>query len=36
MSVIKPHSKRERSRASRVAIARGGRSEEMTICRPAS
>ena len=36
MSVIRPHSNLERSRASSVAIARGGRSEEMTICRPAS
>ena len=33
MSVIRPHSKRLRSRASSVAISRGGRSEEMTICR---
>ena len=36
MSVISPHSNRERSRSSSVGIARGGRSEEMTICRPAS
>ena len=36
MSVMRPHSNRERRRASRVAIARGGRSDEMTICRPAS
>jgi hypothetical protein len=36
MSVIRPHSKRERRRDSSVAIARGGRSEEITICRLAS
>ena len=36
MSVISPHSKRERSRSSSVAISRGGRSELMTIWRPAS
>jgi hypothetical protein len=36
MSVIRPHSKRERRRASSVAIARGGRSDEITICLPAS
>ena len=36
MSVISPHSKRERRRASSVAISRGGRSEEMTIWRRAS
>ena len=29
MSVIRPHSKRERSRSSSVAISRGGRSDEM-------
>ncbi len=31
-SVMRPHSKRVRSRSSRVASLRGGRSEEMTIC----
>ena len=31
-SVIRPHSKRVRSRSSRVASCLGGRSEEMTIC----
>ena len=36
MSVIRPHSKRLRRRDSSVAIARGGRSEEITICRRAS
>ena len=36
MSVISPHSNRERSRSSSVAISRGGRSDEITICRPAS
>ena len=36
MSVIRPHSKRERSRSSSVEISRGGRSDEITICRPAS
>ena len=36
MSVIRPHSNRERSRSSRVEISRGGRSEEITIWRPAS
>ena len=36
MSVIRPHSKRERSRSSRVEISRGGRSLEITICEPAS
>ena len=35
MSVINPHSKRLRSRSSRVAIARGGRSDDRTTCRPA-
>ncbi len=36
MSVISPHSNRERSRASSVAISRGGRSLDMTICEPDS
>ena len=36
MSVMRPHSKRERSRASSVAISFGGRSEEITIWLPAS
>ena len=36
MSVMSPHSNRERSRASRVAISRGGRSDEMTIWLPLS
>ena len=36
MSVISPHSKRERSRSSSVAISFGGRSDEITIWRPAS
>ena len=36
MSVIRPHSNRERSRSSSVEISRGGRSLDMTICRPAS
>ena len=36
MSVISPHSKRERSRSSSVEISRGGRSDEITICPPAS
>ena len=36
MSVISPHSKRERSRSSSVWMSRGGRSELITICRPAS
>ena len=36
MSVISPHSKRLRRRDSSVAIARGGRSDEITICRRAS
>ena len=36
MSVISPHSKRERSRSSSVAISRGGRSDEITIWLPAS
>ena len=36
MSVISPHSNRERSRSSRVAISRGGRSDEITIWLPAS
>ena len=36
MSVIRPHSKRERSRSSRVEISRGGRSDEITIWLPAS
>ncbi len=36
MSVINPHSKRERSRSSRVEISFGGRSDEMTIWPPAS
>ena len=36
MSVISPHSNRERSRSSSVEISRGGRSEEITIWRPAS
>ena len=35
-SVISPHSKRERSRSSSVAMSRGGRSEDMTIWEPAS
>ena len=35
-SAIRPHSKRERSRSSRVVIALGGRSELSTICLPAS
>ena len=34
MSVIRPHSKRERRRSSSVAISRGGRSDEITICAP--
>ena len=36
MSVIRPHSKRLRRRASSVAMSRGGRSLDMTICEPAS
>ena len=36
MSVMRPHSNRERRRSSSVAISFGGRSDEMTICRPAS
>ena len=36
MSVVSPHSNRERSRSSSVAMSRGGRSELMMICRPAS
>ncbi len=36
MSVIRPHSKRLRSRSSSVAMSRGGRSLDMTICEPAS
>ena len=36
MSVIRPHSKRDRSRSSSVWMSRGGRSELITICRPAS
>ena len=36
MSVISPHSKRLRRRASSVAMSRGGRSLDMTICEPAS
>ena len=36
MSVISPHSNRDRSRSSSVAISFGGRSDEITICRPAS
>jgi hypothetical protein len=36
MSVIRPHSKRDRSRSSSVEISRGGRSELITIWRPAS
>ena len=36
MSVRRPHSNRERSRSSSVAISRGGRSEEMMICDPLS
>jgi hypothetical protein len=36
MSVISPHSKRERSRSSSVEISRGGRSDEITIWPPAS
>ena len=36
MSVMRPHSKRLRSRSSSVAISRGGRSLDMTICEPAS
>ncbi len=35
-SAISPHSKRERSRSSRVRIALGGRSEDSTICLPSS
>ena len=33
MSVIRPHSNRDRSRSSSVEISRGGRSDEMTIWR---
>ncbi len=36
MSVIRPHSNRERRRSSSVAISFGGRSDEITICLPAS
>ena len=36
MSVMSPHSNRERRRSSSVAISFGGRSDEITICRPAS
>src|SRR5438445_446642 len=36
MSVIRPHSKRLRSLSSSVAMSRGGRSEDSTICEPAS
>ena len=36
MSVRRPHSNRERSRSSSVAISRGGRSDEMMICAPPS
>ena len=36
MSVISPHSNRDRSRSSSVEISRGGRSDDMMICRPAS
>ncbi len=36
MSVIRPHSNRERRRSSSVAISFGGRSDEITIWRPAS
>ena len=36
MSVIRPHSNRDRSRSSSVSMSRGGRSELITICRPAS
>ena len=36
MSVISPHSNRLRSRSSSVAMSRGGRSLDMTICEPAS
>ena len=32
ISTIRPHSKRERRRSSRVTMALGGRSEEITIC----
>jgi hypothetical protein len=32
MSVMRPHSKRERSRLSRVRMSRGGRSLERMIC----
>ncbi len=35
-SVISPHSNRERSRSSSVGISFGGRSDEITICEPAS
>ena len=35
-SAMSPHSNRERRRSSRVVIALGGRSEERTICLPAS
>ena len=36
MSVISPHSNRDRRRASRVAISRGGLSDEMMIWLPDS
>ena len=36
MSVISPHSNRERNRASSVAISFGGRSDESTIWLPDS
>ena len=36
MSVIRPHSKRERRRSSSVEISRGGRSDEITIWLPVS
>ena len=35
-SAIRPHSKRDRSRSSRVRIALGGRSDDRTICLPSS
>ena len=35
-SAMRPHSNRLRSRSSRVAIWRGGRSDESTICLPSS
>ena len=36
MSVIRPHSNRERNRSSSVAISRGGRSDDITIWLPLS